>query len=208
MSILSFDEKELRRQLERLPNGLGVAFAAACAQRQVPNYARFSKVAGQGEPSSLIQALSCLWDELQGKLAAKTQLQQQLDVCMSLLPDPEGDHLDRLAYYAEDAVSSAAYAIQARLEANIQHAIWAAERAYNALDEFVGAQNHSGPFDQKEESRILSHPLVQAELGRQQADLAQLQKIAAGSMNESEGIAQVLHRAQTDANIFFGGRSE
>jgi hypothetical protein len=31
MSILRRDEKELWRQLERLPNHLRVAFAAACA---------------------------------------------------------------------------------------------------------------------------------------------------------------------------------
>jgi hypothetical protein len=44
--------------------------------------------------------------------------------------------------------------------------------AYNALDEFVGAKNQVGPLDQMEEDRIRLHPLVQAELRRQQADVA------------------------------------
>jgi hypothetical protein len=204
MSNLCFNEKELRRQLERLPNRLRAAFAAACAQRQIPNYVRFSKAAGQGDPDTLFGALNCLWDDLQGKSAAETQLRQQLDSCMSLLPDPEQDPLGRLAYYAEDAVSSTVYAIGARLETDIQQAIWAAQRAYNALDEFVGAMNPAGPFDQKEEDRIRLHSLVQAELRRQQADVAQLQKIAAGSITEREGVAELRHRAQNDARAFFG----
>ncbi len=208
MPILRHDEKELWRQMERLPNRLRVAFAVACAQRQVPNYVRFSKVAGQGNPDVLIGALSCLWDELQGKHAAEGQLQQQLDSCMSLLPDPEHDPQGGLAYYAEDAVSSAAYAIGARLKSDTQQAIWAARRAYNALDEFIGAENPSGPFDQKEEERIRLHPLVQAELRRQQADVAQLRKIAAGSISEREGVAEIRHRAEADARVFFGQQSD
>jgi uncharacterized protein YjaG (DUF416 family) len=204
VSILHHDEKELWRQLERLPNRLRVAFAAACAQRQVANYVRFSTATGQGNPNILIGALSRLWDVLQGDPTTTRQLQQQLDSCMSLLPDPEQDALGGLAYYAEDAVSSAAYALGAWIKSDIQQAVWAARRAYNALDEYVGAMNPVGPFDQKEEDRIRLHSLVQAELRRQQADVAQLLKIAAGSITEREGVAELRHRAQNDARVFFG----
>jgi hypothetical protein len=72
------------------------------------------------------------------------------------------------------------------------------------LDEFVGAENPVGPIDQKEEDRIRLHPLVQAELRRQQADVAQLRKIAAGSITEREGVAELRHRAQNDARVLFG----
>jgi uncharacterized protein YjaG (DUF416 family) len=204
MSILCHDEKELWRQLERLPNRLRVVFAAACAQRQVPNYVRFSKATGQGNPAVLIGALSCLWDEPEGTPSSERQLQQHLQSCMSLLPDPEGEFYGELAFYAEDAVSSAAYAIGTRLTADIQQAVWASRRAYNALDEFVGAKNPGGRFDQKEEDRIRLHSVVQAELRRQQADLLQLRKIAAGSITEREGVAELRHRAQADAGSFFG----
>jgi uncharacterized protein YjaG (DUF416 family) len=193
--MLRYDEKALTSQLERLPNRLRVAFAAACAQRQVPNYIRFSQVAKQGNPDTLIRALGCIWDDLEGRAATDGQLQRQRDACMSLLPDEEQDDHDRFAYYAEDAVSAAAYTIGARLETSTREAVWAAERAYNALDEFVGAE-WPGDIDQKEEERIRSHPLVQAELRRQRADLAQLEKIAAGLVNEKEGIEELRYRAQ------------
>jgi len=208
MPVLRHDERDLWKQLERMPNRLRVAFAAACAQRQVPNYVRFTEVAGQGRPDVLIGALCCLWDDLLGRQATENNLQQQLDACMSLLPDEEDAH-GRLAYYAEDAVSAAAYAIGARLSSDIQKVIWAAQMAYDALDEFVGAEKpDSEPVDQKEEERIRSHPLVQAELMRQRVDLAQLQKIEVGSISDREGIAEVRHRAQGDARKFFGPQSE
>jgi uncharacterized protein len=208
MSVLRYDERDLWKQLERMPNRLRVAFAAACAQRQVPNYVRFTEVVGQGRPDVLIGALCCLWDDLLGRQATENDLQQQLDACMSLLPDEEDAH-GRLAYYAEDAVSAAAYAIGARLRSDIQKVIWAAQMAYNALDEFACAEKpDSDAIDQKEEERIFSHLLVQAELRRQQVDLAQLQKIEVGSISEREGIAEVRRRAQADAREFFGSKSE
>jgi len=77
------------------------------------------------------------------------------------------------------------------------------------LDEFVCAEKPgNGAIDQKEEERILSHSLVQAELRRQRVDLAQLQKIEVGSISEMECIAEVRRRAQIDARRFFGSKSE
>ncbi len=207
MSILRHDEEDLWKQLERMPNRLRVAFATACAQRQVPNYVRFTEVAGQGHPDVLIDVLNCLWDDLLGRLATEPKLRQQLDACMSLLPE-ESAACDGLEYYAEDAVSAATYAIEARLFSDIQPVIWAARRAYNALDEFAGSESPGGAIDQEEEERILSHPLVQAELRRQRADLMQLQKIKIGSINEREVVEEVRRRAQADAREFFGPGSE
>jgi alkylation response protein AidB-like acyl-CoA dehydrogenase len=64
--------------------------------------------------------------------------------------------------------------IEARLKSDLRDAARAAERAHEALDEFVGVARARG-IDQKEEERIRSHPLVQAELRRQRVDLSQLE---------------------------------
>lgn len=203
MSVLRFDEKALMERLERLPNRLRVAFAAVCAQRQLPNYIRFSQVAGQGNPQTLIYALGCIWDDLEGKVATESQLRLQLDACMSLIPDEEQDDYDGLSYYAEDAVAAAAYTVEARLKSDLRDVVRAADRAYEALDEFVGVAR-AGGIDQKEEERVRSHPLVQAELRRQRVDLSQLEKVAAGLLDEKQGIVELRHRAQMDAKEFFG----
>jgi uncharacterized protein YjaG (DUF416 family) len=204
MSILNYDEKELYRKLEALPNRFRVAFAAACAERQALNYLRFSKATGQGAPERVASALRRLWDDLKGATAADTDLKTQLDVCMSLLPGEGQGDFSQLGYYAEDAVASVVFALGAALEGDIQQAIWASHRAYSALDEYVNEVLDIQRFDQEQEQRILSHPLVQAELRRQLADLSELQKIAVGSVDRRDGIADLRRRAQRDAKIFFG----
>ncbi|MGB8274859.1 MAG: hypothetical protein WCF16_06255 [Alphaproteobacteria bacterium] len=52
-------------------------------------------------------------------------------------------------------------------------------------------------------ARIDAHALAQAELARQQADLAQLHDAAARLTNEDETIAELHRRAQGDAKVFF-----
>ena len=69
MSILHFDKSALIAQLDRLPNRLRVAFAAACAERQLPNYARFSEATGEESPKRLEDTLRRVWDDIEGRTA-------------------------------------------------------------------------------------------------------------------------------------------
>jgi uncharacterized protein len=204
MPILRFDKSALIAQLEWLPNRLRVAFAAVCAERQLPNYFRFSDAAKQGSPERLVAALSRVWDDIEGRPMGSTELNGCLDTCMSLLPkeDEYGDCL--LGYYAEDAVAAIAYAIEARLKSDAHDAAESARRAYSALDEYVSDRLNLGSIGQKEEAQILTHPLVQAELERQRVDMLRLQEIAKNPTSEKEGIAELRRRAQADARVFFG----
>jgi uncharacterized protein YjaG (DUF416 family) len=206
MSILQCDEDALSRQLEKLPSQLRVAFAAACAERQMPNYFRFTKATGRGTPECLVRALCDLWDEIEGRSVAESELRAQLDLCLRLFPEEEQGDSGRLGYIAEDAVATVAYAIRARLESGVQDVIWASRRACEALDAYTGA-GATPTFHGREAARRLSNPLLQAELRRQKADLTQLQEIAAGSLNEKAGIAGVRSRAQADAKVFLGPES-
>jgi uncharacterized protein len=204
MSILRFDKNALIAQLERLPNRLRVAFAAACAERQLPNYFRFSKATGRGSPERLVGALRRVWDDIEGRPAGSTELEDCLETCMSLLPEEdEGDHCV-LGYYAEDAVSAVAYAIEARLKSDAHEAVESACVAYSALDDYVSDTLNIRSSGRNEEKQILSHPLVQAEFERQRVDLLRLQEIAKNPASEKDGIAELRRRAQADAKVFFG----
>jgi uncharacterized protein YjaG (DUF416 family) len=112
MPNLIQDEKELLARLERLPNRLRAVFAAACAERQLPNYLPYSMKDPQRNPDALARLLNRLWADLEGNQVADADLQQDLDKCMSLLPAE-----DSTDYTAEDAVSAVAYAISTRLDA-------------------------------------------------------------------------------------------
>ena len=72
------------------------------------------------------------------------------------------------------------------------------------MDEYVCELLNIRSIGQNEEARILAHPLVQAEFGRQRLDLLRLQEIANNPASEREGIAELRHRAQVDAKVFFG----
>ena len=206
MSILQFDKSALIAQLERLPNRLRVAFAAACAERQLPNYIRFSKASGEGSPERLASALLRVWEDIDGAPAGSAELKACLDTCLSLLPNEDlGDgDLCLLGHYAEDGVAAVAYAIETRLKSDPCEAVESARRAYTALDEYVSEILNVGSIGPKEEAQIQAHPLVQTEFKRQRADLLRLQEIAKNPAGEREGIAELRRRAEADARSFFG----
>jgi uncharacterized protein len=204
MSILRFDQKLLLARLERLPNRLRVTFAAACAERQLPNYLRFVITTGQGNPERLVGALRCLWEDVEGRTSDSTELKGYLNACMSLLPEDEEDDLGVISYYAEDAVSAVVYAIEARLSSDIRAAVESAQVAYSSLDEYVSGMLQFQSIGKNQEAQILAHPLVQAEFQRQRADLLELQEIAGKPADERAGIAEIHRRAQADAKTFFG----
>jgi len=53
------------------------------------------------------------------------------------------------------------------------------------------------------EARITTHPLVQAELRRQQVDLSQLSSSASNVEQQKKAIVELRQRAKRDAGAFF-----
>jgi uncharacterized protein YjaG (DUF416 family) len=202
MTMLRYDEKELIGCLQPLPNRLRVAFAAACAERQILNYLGFCNTTGRGDPSILVNALRCVWNDMEKTSVPTGGLQGCLDACMALLPEEDQGILDEHGY-ADDAVMAVAVAIRALLTSDVQEAVAAANTAYSALDERVAEILEIRSIGKSEEAQILAHPLVQAELERQRADLLLLQEIAKNPASEQEGIAELRRRAQADARVFF-----
>jgi len=77
---------------------------------------------------------------------------------------------------AQDAASALAYALRCRRNGEADESAWAARRAYETIDNYV--INHEG-IDTNEpgtEMLVLSHPLIQAELTRQNRDVEELRR--------------------------------
>jgi uncharacterized protein YjaG (DUF416 family) len=198
---LHFDEPSLVTRLARLPSKLRVAFAALCAERQLPNYVQFSERSGWGNPGVLKEALESIWQDIQGRPLSKAQLETILERCEPLIPTGEEDTKEETAY-AEDAATSVAYAIEARLTDDPQKAAWAARRAYTAVDHFIMSQIASMIVTREHQRFILSHPLVQVELRRQQADLKELELASAEKSLWASVISELRDRARRDAELF------
>ena len=206
MPTLEFDERKLLTDLEQMTDRLRAAFAAACAERQFQCYVRYSEVSKNGDHHKLARALGCIWEDLGKAQADYTALERQLEVCMSLLPSADVDELGD-SVFAENAVASVAFAIRTRITGVSQEAVWAARRAYESLDHYV--TNRLNPIiigRPNVEARILAHPLVQAELKRQQVDLSQLHAAATTSASESEAIDQLHLHSQNDAPHFLDAK--
>jgi uncharacterized protein YjaG (DUF416 family) len=198
---LRFDEPDLVARLARLPSKLRVAFAALCAERQLPNYIQFSERSGWGNPNVLEGALESIWKDVQGQPLTKAELETILERCMESIPNDEQDTKKEPAY-AQDAAASVAYTIRARLADDPQEAAWAAQCAYNAVWYFLMSQIESTSIEPEHVRFVHSHPLVQAELQTQQADLQELQLASAEKSLWVSVISKLRDRARRDAEFF------
>jgi uncharacterized protein YjaG (DUF416 family) len=164
-----FDEIGLRASLGRLDAKRLGTFAAACAQRLMPAYERYRGAVGELQPDDVTGSLDALWADLCGEASLSgAELDRLIDRVKGLIPD------EALAYatsepYAEDAAAAVVYALTARRSGKAQEAAWAAQRVYDAIDNYVIRSAPGGKA--LSETAVVEHPLIQRELERQARDL-------------------------------------
>jgi hypothetical protein len=187
-----YSEAENLRLLDGLtPEARGV-FALVCASRLLPAYRRFHEATGLGDPSGVEALAGTLWAIASSEGTDESSLREAAYECEQLVPSEDEGWDEGTQPYAEDAVAALAYAFRARLTGQAQEAAWAGRRAYEALDHYV-----RNVLDNKDEAGTLSHPLVQAELGRQRRDLLELAKF------EDEAVPVFRRRAEAEAALIF-----
>ena len=201
MTFHHYNEQDLAKDLRRLPERLRTAFAAATAVRLMPAYAGFSRKTGRGDPAKLAAIIERLWRDLEGDKMSADQVRENIDLCTTLTPqEDEGPWVLEQAA-AEDASAALAYALRCRQSGDSQEAAWAARRAYEAIDHFVIAQEGIDTNRPGAEERVISHPLVQAELARQRRDLEELLSVSEAAT--ADLLTRLKHRASTEAESFF-----
>ena len=202
--MISFDQQKLIHALRQLPRTLRVAFAAACAERQLPAYQLFLRESRGEDKDALVRALDEVWlNPGQGK---EMDLQRQLKECMGLIPREDViEQWTEQASRAQDAGISVTYALRTRISGEAQDAAWSAQTAYESLDNFVVNRESIDTNQPGGEDRVLSHPLIQAELSRQKRDFDELR--GAGDANHQLVIMQLRNRAKSDGRIFFTSTS-
>ncbi len=201
--MLTFDRKQVMDQIEPLPKRLRVAFAAACTQRQLLNYIRASAANPIGDPGAVPRILRELWDSAERNTFELEKIQVDLAICEELIADYYNGKFKGFGF-AEDALASLAYALDTALSRGSQETMWAAERACNALFAYIVKRFDLDAGTPSALSHINSFPIKQAELSRQQADLAELHAAAKKPGTETAVIARIKHRAEHDAASFFG----
>lgn len=186
MVLARFDEAEWSIQLNRLHAKRKAAFAATCAERMFPVYARFCVLMQGGQPEVLREILTRLWDDIEGMPMSGHEINSRLKIVMEAIPqkDEGGFILEQAA--AEDAGAALAYALRCRRTGSAVEAVWAARRAYEAIDYNVINLEFISTNADRSEEQILAHPLIQQELLRQKRDIDELiqQKITVKHLRE------------------------
>jgi len=199
MQLRPPDQDELVARLDRLPTRLRVAFAAACAERQMPNYERFLP-AQISEANTLKLALQRVWEAAEGKAISLREIDALLDSCMSIIDEHD---LENSAPLPSDAAASVYCAISA-LTDDPKDALHAANRAYAAADYVVTTKLELCIIDRALAELIIAHPIGQAELHRQQLDLQDLEAAGRDDGAIASVVAKVRDRARQDADSFLG----
>jgi hypothetical protein len=201
--MLTFERRQIVDRIDPLPPQLRAAFAAACAQRQLPNYIRAAAVNQIGGPGDPARILSELWESIESNAFELKKLKRDRAACERIIDDYYDGMFEGFEF-AEDAVASLIYALDTACSRSSQDAMWAAERAHHALFDYIVKRFDLDPGEAAVRSQIDAFPIMQAEMSRQQADLLDLHAAAQAPGNEAAVIARIKRRAESDAASFFG----
>lgn len=204
-TVLRFSKTQLTTKLDRLPLPSRLIFAATCAERSLPAYVTASHLTGKGDAKTLAGLLARLWEDVVADPMTETELQSNISICMKLIPQDYHEPWLIEQAAAEDASIAVVYALKCRQSGNSQDATWAAEHAYNVLDQLVIDRENVDLNALEAESRLLAHPLIQAELARQLRDIDEL--LGAAGEDVKQVAAKFRDRAKAEAKIFFGAPS-
>lgn len=202
--MIEFNRQKLISDLHGLPPVLRVAFAAACAERSLQAYLLFMREQNIEDQGVLVDALADVWAN--PTKANEVELKQQLEDCMECLPEEDAvNGLSVKASHAQEAGVSVVYALRTRMGGKADDAAWSAQTTYEILDNYVINQEGFDTNQPGGEIAVLSHPLVQAELLRQQRDIDQFRNFA--DAFNSQLIMEIRDRAKAESQIFFGSNS-
>jgi hypothetical protein len=202
MPIIQFSKAQLTRTLDRLDPHLRVVFGAACAERLVSACISFSVLGKKGKSEVITRSLARLWKDVAGEPMTEDEVQASIDTCMALIPTDDDLTSDAEEAYAEDAISAVIYALTCRQNGDSQEAMWSAQCTCAAVDYFTISREEFVPKPVSDPSRAFAHPLMQAELARQDRDLAELLRVDDADVRQIA--AQFRDRAKAESKIFFG----
>lgn len=196
-----FDQAELTSKLEQLPPTLRVIFAASCAERSLPAYITSSGLTGRGDPDMITRILMRLWKDVAGEQMTESEVEANINSCMTLIPQDYHEPWYVEQACAEDAGTAVIYALTCRQNGSSQEAMWSAQCSSEAVGYFA-TNREQIDLRPGAASRVFSHPLIQAELARQFRDIDELLRVTSEDVRQVA--ARFRDRAKAESKIFFG----
>jgi len=187
--MIDYNEEHLLVQIEELSQVQKTTFAAACAERLQPLYARF--ISEKGEPPvSLAGILDKIWASIAGDI---NDIASEALKAESLVPD-EDDSWELVTGYAQNAAAATAYAGRTWIENGAQEAVWAARQVYEAADLASQHSTEDSSMDANLSSRIVQLALagIQDDLASVTSQSMPWAEVRERARQQSTGWAQLL----------------
>ena len=197
-----YNEEQLINELARVPEKLRVVYAATCAERFFPAYERYLKQSGKKYEVNLKDHMERLWLDLCGNTMSDSEIDDAIDECMTVIQEINDSKWSSGSEAADCAATSLCYAFRCRKTGDPQEAAWAVRRVYDGLDNLIINQENIDTNQPGGESKVLAHPLMQAELARQRRDLHELLEFRGEDI--SELAVRLRKRAEAEAHTLFG----
>jgi len=164
---------ELEQQLRQLTPDKRIVFAAAIAERIMPQYRRFCRETGQGNLDFLRHTLNWLWDDILERKLPDQFIEDLRDQCEALIPGDDAIWVEATAY-AQDAVGAIYCVLSSRITGDIADTIGAAQficdTIYDSIMRRVDVDLRKSDWYEI----VLNDPVMQQELARQSRDAVQL----------------------------------
>ena len=174
--VYRFDPVALKRRLEGLQKQGRLAFGVLLLERAVPNFFRFEAETGAAGGAMVRGAQAKSWGEFEGNNASALFLGITAKALELFAPDTER-YTSLYTSSALDAVSIACNLLTYVESGRIELLVESASLRRDTLDIFLQRAERMDASAVDLESRLLRHPLMQEELGFQEADLAFLEKM-------------------------------
>lgn len=166
------EAEALRIRLAEIPPRYRAAFATACAERLLPNYAIFCRAIGWDHHNLLRDQLDLAWNQIETDTAVSNhEAARRVAAINAITPHTEDfDHPYTSA--ALDACVATGYAIEAlSSNDNVLPAFYAASSAHDTVYMHLQMTEGIGNDDPAFENRIYRHPFMRRELDAQDGSL-------------------------------------
>lgn len=193
VGAVRFDRDGVREGLSALTPWHRVGFAAGCVEVLLPAYSRFSELEEVGDPVLVRTVMDAVWTKLEsadrsvsgGDLPSPDSIQELL---------PAEEDWNEWAPQAEDAIAALVYLLRLVRDDDVNLAVYAAERAYAAADEFEARKQELEVLDAHDRQMLLESSSVQVELRRQVESLEILRHPLAGLAEIARLRAEAMRR--------------
>jgi uncharacterized protein YjaG (DUF416 family) len=192
-------------RIDQLPTALKAALAATCAQRQAEVYRAYSRRTGDGHPRAFDDLLSKIWQDILCKKASEQDHEKWHKRGERLYPSLNAKG-DIYLVAAEYAVLSLLHSNSVLLTGESQGTVHSAHQTFESVEDFLTSPlGKKAQFDidhADTSSKILAHPLTEAEHRRQERDLFELEQILTRPELIPDAIDKLRRRAEIEAKEF------